>query len=34
MSTFIFLLGLFVFLGACALLVGAFMRAGQGEREE
>jgi hypothetical protein len=34
MSTFLFVIGLFVLMGAFAFLVGAFIRSAQGEREE
>lgn len=34
MSTFLFVIGLFVLMGAFAFLVGAFIRSGQGERDE
>lgn len=34
MSTFLFVIGLFCLMGAFAFLVGAFIRAGQGERDE
>lgn len=34
MSTFLFVIGLFVLMGAFALLAGAFIRAGQGERDD
>lgn len=34
MNTFLFVIGLFVLMGAFAFLVGAFIRAGQGERDD
>jgi hypothetical protein len=34
MSTFLFVIGLFVLMGAFAFLVGAFVRSGQGERDD
>lgn len=34
MSTFLFAIGLFVLMGAFAFLVGAFIRSGQGERDD
>jgi hypothetical protein len=34
MSTFLLAIGLFVLMGAFAFLVGAFIRSGQGERDD